>query len=214
MYGIQKQSTKQKSFILIAQIVYLIIAYYVLFSLNEENFLSIGLFTALFITSLRLNAMMFLWLPRGIGWMEAIGNSLAFALYYLVFPLLAIANDNDASMTLFMVGWIIFLLGSFINTGSELLRKTFKDNPENKGKLYTGGLFHYAIHINYFGDCLWVLGLAILTNNFFSLFIPLGLLLLFVTSYIPNHDKYLQDKYGDQFIEYKKSTKKLIPFIW
>ncbi|MGR5960169.1 DUF1295 domain-containing protein [Bacillus cereus] len=38
-----------------------------------------------------------------------------------------------------------------LNTVSELLRKSFKDNPVNQGKLYTGGLFKYAIHINYLG---------------------------------------------------------------
>ena len=101
-----------------------------------------------------------------------------------------------------------------VNTISELLRKPFKDNPANKGKLYTGGLFKYAIHINYLGDCLWVLGLALISNNIYSLLIPLGLFLVFVFGYIPKSDDYLQNKYEDQFTAYKMKTKKLIPFIW
>lgn len=101
-----------------------------------------------------------------------------------------------------------------LNAVSELLRKPFKDNPANKGKLYTGGLIRHAIHINYFGDCLWVLGLALRSNNFYSLLIPLVLFLVFVFGYIPKSDDYLQNKYGEQFTAYKKKTKKLIPFIW
>ncbi|MFT4497596.1 methyltransferase family protein [Bacillus cereus] len=101
-----------------------------------------------------------------------------------------------------------------LNTVSELLRKSFKDNPVNQGKLYTGGLFKYAIHINYLGDCLWVLGLAFIASNIYSLFIPLDLFFVFVFEYIPKSDGYLQKKYGEQFTVYKQKTKKLIPFIW
>ncbi|MCJ8010815.1 DUF1295 domain-containing protein [Paenibacillus sp. KQZ6P-2] len=214
MYGINKQTTKEKIFILIAQIVYLIASYYLLFISHEKNYSSIGLFVALIITCLRLTAMMFIWLPRGIGWKEAIGNSTAFAIYFLGFPILTVMSNQESNMFLSIAGWVIFLVGSILNTASELLRKPFKDNPLNKGKLYIGGLFKYAIHINYFGDCLWVLGLALISNNFYSLLIPVGLFLLFVTSYIPNADTYLQNKYGEQFTAYKKDTKKLIPFIW
>ena len=73
-----------------------------------------------------------------------------------------------------------------LNTVSELLRKSFKDNPVNQGKLYTGGLFKYAIHINYLGDCLWVLGLAFIASNIYSLFIPLGLFFVFVLNIFQN----------------------------
>ena len=52
------------------------------------------------------------------------------------------------------MGILLFIIGSYINTYSEIQRKRFKDNPNNKGKLYTLGLFQYARHINYFGDIL------------------------------------------------------------
>lgn len=72
----------------------------------------------------------------------------------------------------------------------------------------------YFKHINYLGDCLWVLGLAFIASNIYSLFIPLGLFFVFVFEYIPKSDGYLQKKYGEQFTVYKQKTKKLIPFIW
>ncbi|MFA2790695.1 hypothetical protein AB1I70_05055 [Bacillus mobilis] len=76
------------------------------------------------------------------------------------------------------------------------------------------GIFKYAIHINYLGDCIWVLCLALISSDIFSLFIPLGLFLVFIFDYIPKSDDYLQNKYGEQFTVYKQKTKKLIPFIW
>ena len=214
MYGIHNPTIKEKILIFCAEILYLIIAYYLLFIAYEKSAISIGLFIALIIITVRLTAMMFIWLPRGIGWQEAIMNCAAFGIYYLGFPILMIIGNQEPILMLLIIGWVLFLVGSMVNTISELLRKPFKDNPANKGKLYTSGLFKYAIHINYLGDCLWVLGLALISNNIYSLLIPLGLFLVFVFGYIPKSDDYLQNKYEDQFTAYKMKTKKLIPFIW
>ncbi|AND08124.1 MULTISPECIES: methyltransferase family protein [Bacillus] len=214
MYGINRPTIKEKILILVTEIIYLIIAFYLLFITYFKQGISIGLFIALIITALRLTAMMFIWLPRGISWQEAIMNSIAFGIYYLGFPILMITSNQDPNLILLTIGWILFLGGSMLNTVSELLRKSFKDNSVNQGKLYTGGLFKYAIHINYLGDCLWVLGLAFISSNIYSLFISLGLFFVFIFEYIPKSDAYLQIKYGEQFTVYKQNTKKLIPFIW
>ena len=214
MYGINRPTIKEKILILVTEIIYLIIAFYLLFITYFKQGISIGLFIALIITTLRLTAMMFIWLPRGISWQEAIMNSIAFGIYYLGFPILMITSNQDPNLILLTIGWILFLGGSMLNTVSELLRKSFKDNSVNQGKLYTGGLFKYAIHINYLGDCLWVLGLAFISSNIYSLFISLGLFFVFIFEYIPKSDAYLQIKYGEQFTVYKQNTKKLIPFIW
>jgi hypothetical protein len=47
------------------------------------------------------------------------------------------------------------ILGILIETISELQRKSFKADPKNKGKPYSGGLFSLARHINYTGYALW-----------------------------------------------------------
>lgn len=214
MYGIHKKTLSAKLFILVVQILYLIIASILITrSTSISELIKITLFIFLLVTFIRLNAMMFIWLPRGISWQEAIGNSLAFGIYYLGFPTLAIWGTQQFNL-LYILGVFLFIIGSLINTLSELLRKPFKDNPNNQGKLYTQGLFKYAIHINYFGDILWVLGFALITTNIYALLIPLFLTIMFVTSYIPNSDKYLANKYGEDFINYQKHTKKLIPYIW
>ncbi|MEN2667154.1 methyltransferase family protein [Listeria aquatica] len=214
MYGIKQKTLGSKWFTLIIQLVYLTLAVYLIVRSDLASYLSYTLYLFLLITFIRLNAMSFIWLPRGISWKEAIGNSTAFAIYYIGFPLFAIYDHSSFNLSMYLIGIALFLIGSFVNTTSELLRKPFKDNPANKGKLYTGGFFKYAIHINYFGDVLWVAGFALVTLNWWALTIPVFLLLLFMFSYIPNADNYLLDKYGKQFEDYQKNTKKLIPFIW
>lgn len=77
MYGLHKPTIQEKIMIFLAEIIYLIIAYYLLSIANQKSAISIGLFIALLITTLRLTAMMFIWLPRGISWQEAIMNSAA-----------------------------------------------------------------------------------------------------------------------------------------
>lgn len=55
----------------------------------------------------------------------------------------------------------MFVLGMLAETVSEVQRKIFKDKPENKGRVYTGGLFGLARHINYGGYTIWRAGFAL-----------------------------------------------------
>jgi len=115
------------------------------------------------------------------------------------------------------VKWIapfIYFLGSFINTYSEYLRYNWKSNPKNRGHIYRCGLFKYSMHINYFGDVLLFFGFSILTGRYWTLIIPIGMLLNFMIFIIPSLDSYLSQKYGDEFVDYSRNTKKLIPFIY
>ncbi|AIY74962.1 putative membrane protein [Bacillus cereus] len=47
------------------------------------------------------------------------------------------------------------------------------------------------------GTAFGCLGLALISCNMYSLFIPLGLFLVFIFDYIPKSDDYLQKKYGN-----------------
>ena len=89
-----------------------------------------------------------------------------------------------------------------------------KKKIENKGRLYTKGLFKYSMHINYFGDIVLFTGLALIAHSFSLLFIPLVMALNFIFFIIPRLDKYLEKKYGDEFIEYAQRTKKFIPLVY
>jgi len=113
-----------------------------------------------------------------------------------------------------IIGILLYLSGSYINTHSEYYRHVWKLKEENKGRLYTEGLFSLAMHINYFGDIVLFTGLAMITHSLSMFVIPLIMALNFIFFIIPSLDRYLEKKYKDEFKDYSKKTKKLIPMIY
>ncbi len=160
---------------------------------------------------------LFYLMQRRLSWGEALGLAAFIGLIEIGFVLagggawratpLAFGLLDTAALTL-------FALGSFLNTGSELQRKLWKRNPAHHGHCYTGGLFRYAMHINYFGDVLLFTGLALLTRNAWTLLVPAGMLWSFAAYHVPTLDAYLEQRYGDEFRTYRQKTKRLIPFVW
>jgi protein-S-isoprenylcysteine O-methyltransferase Ste14 len=112
------------------------------------------------------------------------------------------------------IGILLYLSGSYINTHSEYYRHLWKLKEENKGRLYTEGLFSLAMHINYLGDILLFTGLAMITQSLSMFVIPLIMALIFVFYIIPSLDRYLENKYKNEFKDYANKTKKLIPMIY
>lgn len=227
LYVQKSRSIPQKAIIMILELFLLWLSYWILFQEGGEivfGWMGKEYITAtpqrrtiIFLFSLivfiRVAFTMIFLLKRKIPWEESISIPLAFALYYIGFALLVLPKDQPVDL-LDYFGIAIFITGSFINTFSEMQRHFWKNRPENKGKLYTVGLFKYAIHINYFGDMLWVAAYAILTRNWYSVLIPLFLFVFFVIYNIPKLDNYLAARYKISFEEYRKKTKKFIPFLY
>ena len=160
-----------------------------------------------------MSLMMFYLLKRRYGWSEAVAVVVALAIYQVGFAVLG-ASQQKPIDALDLAAVAIFLVGSYLNTGSELQRKHFKEDPANQGKLYTLGLFHYARHINFFGDILWVTAWAVITRVPGALAVPVLLTAGFVFGQIPLLSKYLAKHYGEQYTEWAKTTKKLVPYIY
>ena len=162
---------------------------------------------------IRMNLTTFHLLKRKMPIEELFGVIIGCAVYQIGFVLLGGWQSSPLSL-LDVFGILLFIIGSYINTYSEIQRKRFKDDPNNKGKLYTQGLFQFARHINYFGDVCWVTGWAIITHNLWAGIIPIMLTLGFIFFFIPELSSYLEKKYGTDYQNWSKDTKKLIPFIY
>jgi protein-S-isoprenylcysteine O-methyltransferase Ste14 len=173
----------------------------------------VALLACAWIYFLRLLATGLWLLKRRVGWAEA----------FQVGPFLLVIQVSLAWLgaratapwgPVDTLALVLYGLGSFLNTGSELQRKAWKSHAEHEGRLYTGGLFRLSMHINYFGDVVLFSGFALLTRSLWAWLIPAIMLAGFVFVHIPTLDKYLQSRYGDEFAEWQRRTKKLVPFVY
>src|ERR1700761_472761 len=70
-----------------------------------------------------------------------------------------------ASRTSLIVGTALYIIGLSTETISEIQRRKFKDKSVNKGKVFSGGLFSLARHVNYGSFTLWRAGYAMAASG-------------------------------------------------
>jgi steroid 5-alpha reductase family enzyme len=162
---------------------------------------------------IRLLVTTFVFLKRKLPWAEAIIISSLMSLALYGFAKVGGSNQQPVGL-IELVGMLLYVIGSHLNTNSEYTRHIWKKNPDNKVRLYTEGLFRYSMHVNYFGDTVLFTGFALITHSLIMLVIPLLMTVNFVLFIIPTLDKYLAEKYGTDFQEYARRTKKFIPWVY
>lgn len=171
----------------------------------------------LFITSLilflRWGLTNFYLLKRKMTWTEIIVVSIELFVIHTSYSILGGQVANSVGIIEF-IGIGFFLIGSYFNTGSEIMRLQWKKDPQNKGKIYDQGLFKYSMHINYFGDVVWASGMALISGSPWIFLIPLYMSCGFIFIHIPRLDNHLKKRYGIQYESYAGKTKKFIPFIY
>lgn len=183
----------------------------------SEPFRAQVMFAAVVLYWLRHGITLFYLLQRKVDWGEVWGLSVFLILLEPGFCMLAAGITRTSPAAVGTVFWIAVgcvLLGSYLNTASEVQRKWWKADPANKGKCYTEGLFRYSMHINFFGDSVSFTGWALITGVLWSLAVPLFMTVAFIFYHIPALDRYLEGRYGDLFREYAKRTKKFMPFVY
>lgn len=227
LYGQQSKSFPQKIVIHLLEILLLWLSFWILFqnggsrigstfhiqNATEQSGRRIIIFVFNIVTFARLAYMMIVLLKRKIPWEESFSVPFAFALYYIGFSLFVLPVSKPLDGFDFLA-IALFIAGSILNSGGEILRDKWKKNAENKGKIYTEGFFKYSRHINYFGDILWVTAYAVITRNWYASIIPLFLFCFFAFYNAPKLDSYLKSKYGKGYDDYASKTKMLIPFIY
>jgi steroid 5-alpha reductase family enzyme len=110
----------------------------------------------------------------------------------------------------------MFSVGILTELISELQRKKFKDNAANKGKVYSGGLFSLARHINYGGYTLWRTGLALTSGNYWWAAFQLVLHMYYFTKkVVPELTHYCSNRYGDDWKKFERDVPNILfPYVW
>jgi len=155
----------------------------------------------------------FVFLKRGVSWTEVF--TIAPWLLIIVL-LLGIAGGTNVEPlgAAAVTGSALFIIGSWVNSYAEYARHVWKRRPENRGRLYTEGLFRHSRHPNYLGDLISFSGLCMISGAWVTAIVPPVMLAGFVFVNIPVLDAHLRDHYGTAFDEYARRTRKLIPFVY
>ena len=169
--------------------------------------------SCLIIYFVRLQVTVWVFQKRKWTWLETITITVLMSFVLYAFAKVG-GNNKQVVGVVEVIGILLYLSGSYINTHSEYSRHVWKLKEENRGRLYTEGLFSFSMHINYFGDIVLFTGLAMVTHSLSMLVIPLIMAVNFVFNIIPSLDRYLEKKYKDEFRDYSKKTKKFIPLIY
>jgi len=226
LYDRKSKSIPQKIIINLAEIFLLWLSFWILFqdggswceehlkinTTNEYMGRRIIIFVFNMVIFIRIAFMMVFLLKRRITGEEIVSIPLAFAIYYVGFSLFVLSTERPVdALDYFAI--LLFVVGCVLNSGGEIMRHRWKQHPENKGKIYTGGFFKYSRHINFFGDIVWVTAYALVTKNWYAAFVPVLLFCFFAFYNAPKLDSYLRKKYGNEYDEYARRTRMLIPFV-
>lgn len=155
----------------------------------------------------------FLFLRRGVSWSEVLSIVPWLLVIVLLVGIAGGANADRFGLTA-DGGIALFVIGSWMNSYAEYQRHKWKQRPENRGRLFTGGLFRVSRHPNYLGDLMSFSGLCLIAGAWITAIIPILMLAGFVFVNIPVLDSHLMDHYGAEFAAYAQRTRKLIPFIY
>ena len=174
--------------------------------LHDEIF-----YLLLVIYFLRLQVTVWVFQKRQLTWIETLIISAVMPLAFYSFSEWN-ALPDERSLWLELSALALYGAGSFINTAAEYARYRWKQS--HPGQLYTRGLFGYARHINFFGEIMLFVGLALFTGRLAALAIPLIMTLNFLGFVIPALDAYLRQKYGDDYVTYARTTRQLVPYLY
>ncbi len=81
-------------------------------------------------------------------------------------------------------------------------------------RLQTNGLYSIVRHPSYFASLLSFIGFGISLNNWLSLLLIVAAVLVVFMNRIKIEEKVLIEQFGDEYLQYKKRTKRLIPFVY
>ncbi|TVY17451.1 hypothetical protein LARI1_G003268, partial [Lachnellula arida] len=111
---------------------------------------------------------------------------------------------------LFLVGALVFLLGTGVELASEIQRRGFKSEERNRGKPYTGGLFRWARHVNYGAYSFMRAGYALAAGGWiWGSVVAAFFFRDFATRGVPILDEYCTERYGAPWVEFKKK----VPYV-
>ena len=140
----------------------------------------------------------------------------------LAMALAAITSKSKMAIDIFaVVGTLIWIFGFSIEVVADQQKTNFKDDPDNKDKFITVGLWSWSRHPNYFGEMVLWIGIALIAFpvligwQLVALISPIFVIFLLTRiSGITMLESRGYKKWKDDpaYIDYLERTSVLVPF--
>lgn len=118
-------------------------------------------------------------------------------------------NIKNLTLPLMIMGIILIVLSVYMWYVSVV--KDMVDKYISKGKLLTTGIYNYTRNPIYSAFTILSLGLILMANNYYLLILPFVYWIFLTILMILTEEKWLKEKFGKEYEEYKKKVNRCIP---
>ncbi|MCP5381316.1 MAG: isoprenylcysteine carboxylmethyltransferase family protein [Kordiimonadaceae bacterium] len=115
-------------------------------------------------------------------------------------------NEKIAAIVLFILGTIIIILGFRIFARN-------KQSPSvhaSVTKVYQSGIYAYSRNPIYLGVALMMLAFGLYLDKLWIIFMMIPLIIILNRLVIEKEEAYLEAKFGEEYIKYKKKVRRWI----
>ena len=137
------------------------------------------------------------------------GALLIVGVFYSLPAYLAFSNSTELSIAATATAVPLYYFGSLINTAADVQKTTSKESSQ---ALVCSGIWSGVRHVNYTGDLMRYLSFSIVAGSLWAFLVPLAILTLYIQR-IRDKEASMSIKYQD-FLDYKSTSFRLIPWIW
>jgi protein-S-isoprenylcysteine O-methyltransferase Ste14 len=132
---------------------------------------------------------------------------------FLIAPLISFWN----SIIVAYIGFVIYLAAGIMVLIARTQLGRFGSGElitAEDHQLYTEGVYHYIRNPMYSGALIGVVGFCFIFRSLITMLVLVSFYFLVFRMRINREERILLEKFGDEFVKYKNSTKKLIPFVY
>jgi protein-S-isoprenylcysteine O-methyltransferase Ste14 len=152
---------------------------------------------------------------KGSIWLLTISISLGYWLSFII------ASTKTGRIyhwnTFFIIGSVLALIGLIIRVTSIMKLKqqfTYTVTKIENHELVETGLYKIIRHPGYLGQLIIFLGISVCLSNWLSILLMITPVLAGYLNRINVEEKFMVEQLGQKYLDYRKTTKRLIPFIY
>jgi len=132
---------------------------------------------------------------------------------YFISKYLSILDSSLVSYA----GIIILIVGGIVLLGSRVQIGRYGSGKiviEDKHELVTNGIYRYIRHPIYLGGLIGWTGLSLAFRGLVASLLFLVMYFFLFKSRMDLEERMLQELFGEEYVSYKKRTKRLVPFVY